>query len=263
MENSRIEIDKTKMKAVFISLWNIVSQHYVVMSSMLISIFSILCYLHAQSVFGEFGLNFLHFASLSDIYSIAISSGVVSATLAKALLLSSVLLLIISIPRIRQYFVSKGRFYKVLWVVIVVAFLFILQLIGQKQKEIMMARSLFQPADVKQARYQLITSDDREGRGCVGLLAGTSTNLITWNYQSSQIEIIPKSRVIRVDLAVRAPLHYVPNFRRKNQSSEERLQELIWILNNHNEWTALLKLKCAENIAVDPMLGQEIKRLQG
>ncbi|EHH2451484.1 hypothetical protein MPV89_004380 [Vibrio vulnificus] len=261
MNTDTVIVSKEKVRQIFLKLWTVLSEHYVVLSSMLISIFSLLCFVHAQTVFEQFGLNFLYFSSLSDIYSIAIATGVVSSTLIKAMMLSLFLFAAFNIREIRRYLVSKGKFFKLIWVLLAMSLVILFMFIARKQQELTMSRSLYQPAEVKQARYRLITSDDQSGRGCISLLAGTSSNLITWNFSNNQVEIIPKARVIRTDLIVRAPLRYVPNFQRQSQTREERLQELNWILKNHEEWKSLLTEKCGESYEINPMIKQEIKRL--
>jgi hypothetical protein len=234
------------------------SLHYVIFTSLLATTFSILCYWHAQSVFEEYGLNFLYFASISDIYSIALSTGVISASIVKAIFLSLSITIVVMIPKLK----NSGKFGKVLtFIFTLLAFIFIYIIFLQRHQD-KMTRSIEPEINKRVARYTLLTSDSALGRGCVAIISGTASNIITWNYKEKQVEIIPRSRITRTDLNIREPMKYVPNFIKQNQSHSDRLQELKWIKANNLEWIELLKNKCSETVELHPMLEKEIVRIE-
>ncbi|RPA58879.1 hypothetical protein EGC86_18450 [Shewanella frigidimarina] len=247
-----------------LKLGSLLSAHYVMFTSLLATIFTILCYWHAESVFEQYGLNFLYFASISDIYSIALSTGVISASIFKAIILSIIVMLAVSIPKANIQLKQSGKFGKVLkWLYILMLILLCITfyfILSQKHQE-QMTRPLEPEINKQVARYTLLSSDSPSGRGCVGIISGTTSNIITWNYKENQVEIIPRSRVTRTDLMLRAPMKYVPNFIKRGQSQSERLQELKWIKANNLEWTKLLKKKCNETVELHPMLEKEIARI--
>lgn len=249
----------------FLKLVKLLSEHYVVVTSILATVFSVLCYFHAEAVFEHFGLNFLHFANISDIYVIALSTGVIAATLLKAIFLALFIFVIFTTPTIKKRLQEQGfmtKVIKLMFITIIIMFTGVIYLMSVRSYEAKMTRSMESHANEQLPRYRVLTTDDPKGRGCIAILTAVANNIVTWNYEANQVEVIPKSRIIRTDFILRAPLRYIPNLIRKGQSSSGRMQELEWVKKNHLEWGELLKSKCNEDFKINSKLDDEMARLR-
>ncbi|EIO5099296.1 hypothetical protein [Vibrio parahaemolyticus] len=264
-----IKLDVTKNLNVLRDWLTIVirlaSDHYFLLASVSASLFTLLCYLHANELFGDYGIEFLHVADLSDVYSVALSSGVVFSLVHQTMMLLLFGVFIMTFPSILRKLKKEGKIGKVITFMfgfLSLLIVVLLILLSNLSHEVNMTRPIEVQTSERLPRYRLITEQDQLGRGCVGIIASTSDNVVTWNYETSQFELIPKSKVVRMDFVLRAPIAYYPHTRPRGLSFSSREKDLEWALKNNLEWQKALKRKCGETVDITSMLQKELGRIK-
>ena len=240
---------------------NAVSTHYMVVASIAASTFSLFCYVHAITVFESYGIDFLHVANISDIYTVALSTGVISSISLNVILILLIVLTLITVPKAMRRFANGGLRDRIMitapvsGILVSLALLYSLS-IGQKTVPLLSyAESPFL------ARYRLVTDTTQGNNECIGIMLSTSNNVISWSYSRHQIEIIPKSKLEKIEFVLRAPLTsslWYPS----QKSLSERLEELELVSADQISWTKALKEKCNQIVELSPLLEQEISNLK-
>ena len=242
------------------------SNHYILLSSLSASLFTLLCYLHADDLFRNYGIEFLHVANLSDIYSVALSSGVVLSLFRQTLFFLLFFVFMMTFPLIFRKLKENGKIGKVIIfmcgisALLIISLLFLLNKLSHKMN---MTRTIEIQISDRLPRYRLITEQDQLGRGCVGIIASLSNDVVTWNYGTSQLELIPKSKVVRMDFVLRAPISYNHYNRTQGLSFSSIEKDLEWTLKNNVEWEKILQIKCGEVVDITSMLEKELDRIKG
>ncbi len=243
------------------------SDYYFLLASMSASLFTLLCYLHANNLFGYYGIEFSHISNLSvsDIYSVALSTGVLLSIFRQTMILLIIAIFAMTFPSVLKKLKREGRIGKVIIffgggvsLLIAVSFVLFIKL----GHEVDMTRAIEVKTSDRLPRYRLITDQDKLGRGCVGIIASTSDNVVTWNYEASQLELIPKSKVLRMDFVLRAPISYSPHTRARGLSLSTRKQDLEWALKNNLDWQKALQRKCGQTVDITSRLEKELERVK-
>ncbi|MFV8461630.1 hypothetical protein ACNO7T_10785 [Vibrio campbellii] len=247
------------------SILNVVSTHYVAITSIAVSIFSLVSYIHAVRVFDSLGIEFLHVADISDIYTVALSTGVISSIGLFVILILTGFLTVITVPTALKRFSKDRHIIKMIGLVPVcgvfvsIALLYPLSFGYQQDPSASYYASPFLP------RYRLITDKTQTDNECVGLIFSTSSNIISWSYSRKQIEIIPKSKLSKLEFVLKSPLAYNQWFPTQRQSVSDRLKELNQISKSRIYWSNAVEEKCGQEFEMNPfntLIDDEISTLK-
>lgn len=258
MDAKKMDAIKEKKKlTILINMFDAILKHYVIIASVFVMLASVACYLYVTSVFHEVGLNYFDFLDLSDIYSVALSKGIIRTvfvivTLSVAFVVVLAACVLCSIIYIGDKIdtLEPERVKQIILLVFMLSFLVFIfamkQIAGENEKE----QSLSERFKYD-SRYQLLTSEKQAEQSCVAIFATSSDNYITYNYKQNTIEIVPKSKVNRIDLIEKSFPSYSVRYPKRGASNNERVAYLEDIKNSQLEWIARVNSKCMQNISLD------------
>jgi len=226
-------------------------EHYLIITSFLAFIFSVICYIRTTEYFEEWGINFFDYASLSDLYVVSLKAGIASIALkftgliaVTAAVSTTLLRIIISFTYNKQGKVSRSSL-----LIPTVIILMITAFSSTYESNLITS-----PDNIEQ--FPRVNVDLRWGDSmqCVSVIAGVSDYLFVWDFETSKPTAISRINVTKVEYKIeqQPPLIRLilkdKSGKRLRQRNPKRTQENQKDL---AEWEAKLSKVCNQKLSND------------
>lgn len=195
-------MDKT---SVFSKAFTLVTSHYVMTASITAFIFSTICFAWTTSYFSMWGIEFFDYASVSDMYAVALKLGIVSSLILFSLIICILFFIaMIFIFIVERYLKSRtGNIIVNVMLVVTLACTIFIQYNSNfnpfASVEFFKVDNIIDNSarvNVK-LRWNTLKSID-----CVAVIGGIEDYLFVWDYKKSSPIVLSRTSVMMVSVAV-------------------------------------------------------------
>lgn len=176
-------------------------EHYLIITSFLAFLFSIICYIRTTDYFYEWGINFFDYASLTDLYVVALKAGIASIALKSTALIAltivgSIILLnaLLIAATYSDKHVKASKSARISILIAITLLLFTSYLISLSNGKLIIS-----PDNIEQSPR--VNVDLRWGGSmqCVSVIAGVSDYLFVWDFSTNKPTALSRTNVTRVE----------------------------------------------------------------
>ena len=172
-----------------------------IITSFLAFLFSIICYIRTTDYFYEWGINFFDYASLSDLYVVALKAGIASIALKStaiiALTIVGSIILLNVLLMAATYSDKHPKASKLAQISMLIAIT--LLLLTSYLISLSNGKLIISPDNIEQSPR--VNVDLRWGgtMRCVSVIAGVSDYLFVWDFKSNKPTALSRTNVTRVE----------------------------------------------------------------
>lgn len=228
-------------------------KHYLMLSSFLVFLFSILCYNRTTTYFDGWGINFFDYASFSDLYAVALKAGIATIALRSTILIAmtiAVSIILIQTLLTRETDTTKNPEVTISIQISVFTALSML-LLSWYLISLSAGKIIASSDNIEQSTRVNVDLRWGDSMKCVSVIAGVSDYLFIWDFETSKPTVLSRTNVTRVEYTIEQQPPFVMMLLRDKSGKKIIQRTRKRSLENQkdlDEWKAKLLKVCNQKL---------------